>query len=382
MKLTVFVRPHDDLALLAKANVREILIGTAELSRLGRFTRAQALSAAIQARQLGLTSVLVADAMVSERDFKQYTEELNRLLPEFDAVRALDPGVMQYLFESSSKDLHFVADTGNHNLVGLKRWESYFGARLKRLVLSIELSRESLKNIIPNLATPCELLVLGRILLFHSPRALLAPLAGPVADSSWLEAVGASEESPHKGFPLLENKQGTFMFLPKDFCLAEQVGELEVMGLSYMRLDPADCDATKTAELAAILLSATPGAAKDLWPNAVIRGFYGVNKSDVLFKKLKNPLRSKENAIAEVLDARKGEAVTVRVLEGHSLTLGMSLQMITPEGKHKEFELKWMRDLDNNEIQQARAGMIVTVSPIGSACVKALFFTGPHERHE
>src|SRR5690606_27249455 len=124
------------------------------------------------------------------------------------AIRALDPGIMQFLFEATDKPLHFVADTGNHNLIGLKRWESYFDNRLERLVLSIELSRESLKTIIPSLKTPCELLVLGRILLFHSPRALLAPLAGPVADPAWLEAVGASEESPHKGFPLIENKQG------------------------------------------------------------------------------------------------------------------------------------------------------------------------------
>src|SRR5690606_4501254 len=123
------------------------------------------------------------------------------------------------------------------------------GARLTRLVLSIELSKESLKNIVPALKTPCELLVLGRILLFHSPRALLAPLAGPVADPAWLEAVGASEESPHKGFPLLENKHGTFMFLPKDFCLAEQLPELKELGLEYMRFDPANCEQSLTSRL-------------------------------------------------------------------------------------------------------------------------------------
>lgn len=373
MKLTVFLRPQDDLQKLHDAGVSEVLIGTHEHSRFGNFTQQQAQASAKMAKQLGMRPILVADGLVSQREFDHFTTGLMTLLPSFEAVRALDPGVMQYLYEYSDKPLHFVADTGNHNLIGLKRWESYFGKRLERLVLSIELSRESLKNIIPALKTPCELLVLGRILLFHSPRALLAPLAGPVADSSWLEAVGASEESPHKGFPLLENKQGTFMFLPKDFCLAEQLPELREMGLSYMRFDPSLCDVDLAAKLATLLLSDEANAAKDLWPNAVIRGFYGVNKSDVLFKKLKNPLRAKEKAMAEVLDARKGEPVTVRVLDGHQLHVGMTLEMITPEGKRKEFSLKWIRDLEGNELETANENMIVTVPAVGSACAKALF---------
>src|SRR5690606_27239421 len=121
------------------------------------------------------------------------------------------------------------------------------------------------------------------------------------------------------------------------------------------------------------LVSETPSLAKELWPNNVIRGFYGVNKSDVLFKKLKNPLRAKGNAIAEVLDARKGEPVTVRVFDGHKLNVGMSLEMITPEGKRKEFSIKWIRDLDGKEIESASENMIVTLPPLGSACAKALF---------
>lgn len=375
MKLTILLRPQDDLVKLAKANVQEVLIGTKNLSRFGSFSNEEALAACAQAKKLGLNTVLLADALVSEREFKTFTDELISLADNFDAIRALDPGVMQFLFEHTQKPLHFVADTGNHNVVGLKRWESYFGARLTRLVLSIELSRESLTNIISTLKTPCELLVLGRILLFHSPRALLAPLAGPVADSAWLEAIGASEESPHKGFPLIENKQGTFMFLPKDFCLAEQVPELKEMGLGFIRFDPSHCDQDLAAAIAGMLTSEAPEEAKSAWPNNVIRGFYGVNKSDVLFKKLKNPLRAKANALAEVLDARKGEPVTVRVFHGAKLEVGMELQMITPEGKQKEFSIKWMRDLSDQEISHANEDMVVILPPLGSACCKALIFS-------
>ncbi len=234
MKLTFFLRPQDNLNLLASTGVSEVIIGTKDHSRLAEFSCDEAIKAAKIAKSLGIKTVLLCDALVGQNDFDSFSKSLMEMTPYFDAARALDPGVMQFLFEHTSMPLHFVADTGNHNLLGLQTWEEYFGERLERLVLSIELSKESLAHIIPKLKTPCELLVLGRILLFHSPRALLSPLAGPVADSSWMEAVGASEESPHKGFPLVENKQGSFMFLAKDFCLAEQVSDLHEIRSSWL----------------------------------------------------------------------------------------------------------------------------------------------------
>jgi len=231
-----------------------------------------------------------------------------------------------------------------------------------------------LNHIIPKLKTPCELLVLGRILLFHSPRALLSPLSGEASDQSWIDAVGASEESPHKGFPLVENKQGSFMFLAKDFCLAEQLKDLRDMKLDFMRLDPTGCEPEVALKVVDDLLSDQPEKAKDSWPNLVIRGFYGVNKSDVLFKKLKNPSRDKTHAIAEVLDTRKGDPVTVRVLDGAKLHSGMKIEMVSPDGKKKQIELKWIRDLNGNNLEQANENMIVSLPPIGSATCKALIF--------
>ncbi|MFX3675677.1 MAG: U32 family peptidase [bacterium] len=372
MKLTYFLRPTDDLEKLSRNGVAEVLIGSKQLSRLGAFDQEQMINAAKQAKKLSLKAVLLCDALVSERDFPAYQKRLEAVLPYFESARALDPGVMQFLFDKSSLKLQFVADTGNHNLPGLLAWENYFGDRLERLVLSIELSKESLSHIIPALKTPCELLVLGRILLFHSPRNLLSPLAGDVTQSDWIEATGASEESPHKGFPLVENLQGSFMFLAKDFCLAEQIDDLRAMELDYMRFDPTGCSNDLAYEISSILLSDSPKQAKELWPNPVIRGFYGVNKSDVLFKKLKNPSRDKTHALAEVLDVRKGEPMTVKVLDGSSLKLGLAVKMITPEGKIKEFSISSIKTLDGDALETAPERSIVTLQAVGSACVKAL----------
>ncbi len=141
-----------------------------------------------------------------------------------------------------------------------------------------------------------------------------------------------------------------------------------------MRLDPHGCSPDTAVKVASLLLSDKPSEAKDTWPNLVIRGFYGVNKSDVLFKKLKNPSRDKTNALAEVLDTRKGDPVTVRILDGAKLNSGMKIEMVCPDGKKKQIELKWIRDLNGNTIEDACENMIVSLPPIGSATCKALIF--------
>ena len=164
------------------------------------------------------------------------------------------------------------------------------------------------------------------------------------------------------------------MFLAKDFCLAEQLKDLRDMKLDFMRLDPTGCEPEVALKVVDDLLSDQPEKAKDSWPNLVIRGFYGVNKSDVLFKKLKNPSRDKTHAIAEVLDTRKGDPVTVRVLDGAKLHSGMKIEMVSPDGKKKQIELKWIRDLNGNNLEQANENMIVSLPPIGSATCKALIF--------
>jgi len=48
--------------------------------------------------------------------------------------------------------------------------------------------------------------------------------------------------------------------------------------------------------------------------------------------------------------------------------------MVSPDGKKKQIELKWIRDLNGNNLEQANENMIVSLPPIGSATCKALIF--------
>src|SRR5690606_12776528 len=131
-----------------------------------------------------------------------------------------------------------IAENGNHNLRALEGWIELASGRMERIVLSIELSKTAISEYVTKLKVPCELLGFGRILLFYTPRPLLSALVPErVSQNEELAALGESEESPHKGFPIVENQHGTFMFHIKEFCLVEFAKELKEMGLSYFRID-------------------------------------------------------------------------------------------------------------------------------------------------
>src|SRR5690606_19569791 len=119
-----------------------------------------------------------------------------------------------------------------------KGWIELAEGRMERVVLSIELSKDTIAQYTRELSVPCELLGFGRILLFYTPRPLLSSLSGEkVVQNEELLALGESEESPHKGFPLIENQHGTFMFHIKEFCLVDYAQELGQNGLSFFRID-------------------------------------------------------------------------------------------------------------------------------------------------
>src|SRR5690606_14113245 len=139
-----------------------------------------------------------------------------------------------------------------------------------------------------------------------------------VFPSRYIEATGESEESPHKGFPLIENKHGTFMFHIKEHYLLDFVSDLKEMGLDTLRVDLRfGKDFTLLKEIKDIVSGHITDTKefKEKYPSDVIRGFFHVNKSDVLFKKLKNSriIRQDESYVGEVIEAMKGEFLGINL---------------------------------------------------------------------
>ena len=351
MKFTTYCENLHELGSIKEAGLEEAIFSYKDISRFSKNSIDELNELIKSAKELNLKVILEWDVLITEDDFDKNVESFKKVdLQYVDSLRVQDAGVLEYALENTEKKIQFISETGNHNLMGLKTWESYIGERLERIILSIELNKEKLSEYIEALSCPIEFLGLGRILLFYSPRKLLSSLSSEedeprfksILSQDYIEAVGESEESPHKGFPLVENKHGTFMFHMKHLFLLDMITELKAMNLHFLRLDfRFDSEISYLGEIAKLYNESSDFTAfKKEYKFDVIRGYYQVNKSNVLFKKLKNYRiqRKDDSYIGEVVEALKGKYLAILNKSERELKKDDQVKFITPEGR--EYQTK------------------------------------------
>jgi U32 family peptidase len=380
MKLTTYANHLHDLNLIKDLKLGEVILGHRSFSRFGLLDDDHFLKLAARAKELGLRVLFEWDILMTEDILLKLSQEIHKFLPSIDVIRVQDPGALNWVMNQTQMPVQFIAENGNHNLKALQTWVSFIGKRLDRLVLSIELTREHLKSYLSSLNTPCEILGLGRILLFYTPRSLLTPLR--TADNNehaFVSAQGESEESPHKGFPIIENKHGTFMFHIKDFSLLEFANELREFGLHTMRLDFRWTDLNLIKEVFSLInefQSHSYEVFKENYPQELMKGFYLVNKTDVLFPKLKNSrLQKREgNFLGEVIEVEKSEYLAIHVKNKRGLHKDDVLKIIHPQGKEFEVKIYSLKDINKEDILSAPQNKICLIQFVGGVWVKSQVF--------
>jgi putative protease len=366
MKLISYALNADDARLLIKNNISEIIVSCKELSWFHQNDLDTLLVLVQEIKKNNGIAILEWDLLHPENTLPSALKVFEKLpLHDFSAIRIQDPGVVHLIKNKYSwLPIHLILETGNHNFEALKKWEDYLGKQLERLVLSNELSKEHLEIYAKKLKTPLEVLIFGRILLFYSPRKLLSPLEKEKNIDKFIEAFGTSEESPHSGFPIIENMHGTFMFNVKDLSLFDNLKEMTELGINNGRLDLRFDKSIEQVE--------------DLknyhGPRPLIKGFYQINKTDVLFSKLKNKKtnRQDENFLGVVVDVErdKGIAIIIKASNFHK-DENTQLKIITPEGKVKNIERFSFRNSLNETIYTAQEGSLVICSYISGVTVKS-----------
>jgi len=390
-----FITYADNLAQLTKLNDLivaknvdvnnvEVIVGTSAISRYSEASVAD-LEAMVNANsKFKLPLVLEWDVLAQETLFQKNVELIARLpLHEFKAIRVQDPGALNLVKEKYSwLKVQLILENGNHNYVGLTRWSEFLGDQLDRLVLSNELSREHLRSYATELKSGLEVLVYGRILLFYSPRLLLSPLKKEELEKSLvnknIEAFGTSEESPHAGFPLIENRHGTFMFNVKDLYLLDHLEELKTLNLAAVRFDLRFDESFNHLEkvLDLYLGSIAHESIPEIRSNharPMIKGFYNINKTDVLFTKLKNKRiqRMDDNYVGEIVDVERDQQIALVVKSKTiSIKLGDEIQLVTPEGKTKTMGLKSLLDTSKTAMSSASTNEIVLLPFISGVVAK------------
>lgn len=389
MKLVYPLTRASEVSSLLSSAADEFLICSSEFSRFGELSLSEAQDVATKFRDAGKRSVFCFDILMTENVFAKKIALLNQVdLSLFDAVRVQDPGALELMREHPSNlPVQLILETGNHNTKAIHTWAQIAGERLERLILSLEWPKAELLKLLAEKKYEFELMGLGPILLFYSPRSLVRPLVkGDEADQRYiLDVYANSEESPHKGFRVLENSHGTFMFHPKHHGLLSEVLELERAGLFAFRVELLASDSLEILERVAGLLALTSETEvkesarliSEEYTHTLIQGFYKVNKSNVLFKKLKNDRLSARSdlLIGHVLDYKKGRPLLVKNLHPtRDVVLGEELRFLSTEGKTKTIVLDRLQNLHGDLIAKLAPGELGLFPFVGSMSVKSQVF--------
>lgn len=359
MRAVIYAQTIADLEFACGLQA-EVILAPKLLSRRGSLTMSEARQLAEAAQKLSVTAILEWDALMTEAQFRQLTQELTQ--HPFKVIRVRDAGAAWWLKEHHPQvALQLLLEAGHHNLVALQSWIMRLGAQLTRICLSPELPADVIKGMRSHLGIELEVLGLGPLLLFHSGRALLSSLES-APEGLELEAEGASEESPHKGFLLRENSHGTLMFHPKDLGLLERWSELEDAGVDVVRIDDRDQSSSVRTALAHFLRDPSLARAQELkgqWSREWMRGYFDVNKSDVLFPKLKNPhLRQQDGKTVGVVLEGKREGWLAVQAKGAGLSVGQMITAIDPKGQAREEAIHWIKDSGFRPIEKLAPGEV------------------------
>ncbi|MGL5083422.1 MAG: U32 family peptidase [Microcoleaceae cyanobacterium] len=350
MQFNTFAASLSDLEHCAQApNLQEVLLEPVLLARQGRLSPEQTQSLALAATKRELKPVLVWDALMPERLMQPTCNQLKTWdLTHFQAIRVCDPGVAWWVKTHLPQiPIQLIVEAGNHNLAALQGWCDLFQGSLERLVLSIELTEQKLMEYCQTLPVGCEVLGVGQILLFYSPRSLLLNhLQAPHFDQSepnqerYLEATVASEESGNRPFPTVETHHGTLMFLDKDQFILDQLAPLKLSGLHSIRLDLRHLgqgyDVAMNIDQICQQILDNPVDLRKNWPRPTRSPFFKANRTTSIFPRIRSrgklaDYRQQDECLAEVLSGESGKYVVFQSLQAFAMEQAQSLMLPTGE---------------------------------------------------
>ena len=384
MKFNTYLNNKKTLKLIHDTSIREVILEHKTLSRMGRLDTDSLLSLTDAALESGLSPVLQWDILCTEINFENCIKLLDDLpLSKFAAIRVQDIGAAEWVrHELPEIPLHFIAETGNHNLTGLLRWHEYFGQQLQRFVLSSELPISTLNNYCRSLTVPCEILAAGRILLFYTPRKLLGNDESSKNSFDFKEKILVPSDQPQRQFPTLENQHGTFMYHHKDLFLLDFIPELQNINLKVLRLDfrhmEIKSDWIKIIDrLLGSFDKQTVRSLKSKWPSKITRGFFRANRTDLAIDRIKNPHRKDHGdaLVGCVVEAVKEQHLIM--ITRKSFQSGKSLLGITPEGRECIISTESILTTDGQPVREIESGNLYQVPHVKYVTAETLLYGRP-----
>ncbi len=357
----------------------EVILEHRLLSKFGELSTEELIVIAERCQALNIKVVLSWDILMVEENFdraKSIIESINVNL--FHAIRAQDPGAINYIIETMPQmKVQLQVERGSNNIESLKMWEKLIGDNLDRIILSTEVAKESVKEFVKQIDIDFEILGLGRILLFYSPRNLLSA-AGPTGNiDENLIANVKSDESPNHNMDVIENIHGTFMFHHKDHFLLDNLEEIIELGVKFLRIDVRFEKSNNILSKISNLYSSHQFASfykiKEFYSRKVMKGFYTINRTDAIFKKLKNyRIQKIDNGyIGDVLEVKKNEYIAIHIKSNQQLKIGDNISILTPDGKNKTSSVSEIKNSTGESIQSTRGYKLILLKHISGVSVRS-----------
>jgi putative protease len=372
MNLITYISSIEQLEKCCEAGLKQIILEHKAVSRFGKLGTEEFITIANRAQELNIEIALEWDVLMTESEFGSKSDIVLKLNDYFQSIRVQDAGAIYFAVTKLDKKIQLILESANHNLKAVEHWVSFAGDKLERIILSIELEKSVLEEYCKKLKHPIEFLGLGRILLFYTPRNLLSTLlpeddekrSKSMSSNHFLEATGESEESPHKGFPLIENGHGTFMFHIKRLFLLEHLSEMKDFGVDTVRVDMRFDDNFDIKTISELSTSTEKAKSfKTEYPYDVIKGYFNINKTDVLFKKLKNNRvqRKDKSYIGEVIEIVKSEYMAI-MIKKNSISVDDEVLFITPEGREMSCKVFFLRNSNNEDVESASKDQLCLIN--------------------
>ncbi len=397
MKWVLPIQWEEDAGAVFASVCDEVILGCRDFSRFGQLDWQTCISLARQAKQDSKKAIFAWDVLMTERQLEHLSGKLeNADMEDFSAIRVQDLGALSWLQRHRPQtEIHLLLEHGGHNLKAIKGWGARVGRQLKRMVFSPQIPLERFKEFIAlgrSLEVETELLVLGPLLLFSSPRRLLAShMEEENVEDGPLTLLADSLESPHKNFELVENAWGTFMFHPKDLGLVDTLPELERAGLAAVRFDLFEFSKEQQRRNRPINLiskirrafedGATSEQLENLlrreYPHPFMKGLFGANRSERPFVKLKNQHISERGPrfVGSVVEVAKKAHIAIYVRDSRRpLCLGDRLEYRTPEGRICEGKVLWLKDSSGRDLRECHQGEVAVLNPVSGISVKTAVY--------
>ena len=188
-----------------------------------------------------------------------------------------------------------------------------------------------------------------------------------------------SNETNHSRFTALENKHGTFLFHAKDLNLLNSFIKFKIINLDYFRLDLRHLNLfflKKALNLVDKFSLKKMNNFNKLYPNKITKGYFSVNKSDIIFEKLKNKcLQDKGfNYLGEIIESVKNEYLVIYIKNGcNSLKKGQCIKMINPLGFKIYTVITSLKNLNLQEVCEVKSSLAI-INYISNAHCKTLVY--------